>query len=119
MEDAVITSAEKSEASRSNVKTILIAFFDAEGLVHNESLPQRQTMNQTLYMTDLQHLQEAIRRKRPHKWSSSTWLLHHDKAPCHTALSVRKFLAKHSIPVVPHLPYSQNWLPVTSSSSPG
>jgi hypothetical protein len=38
----------------------------------------------------------------PHKWSSSTWLLHHDNAPCHAALSVREFLAKHTIPVVPH-----------------
>jgi hypothetical protein len=28
--------------------------------------------------------------------------------PCYTALSVRKFLAKYSIPVVPHPPYSPN-----------
>jgi histone-lysine N-methyltransferase SETMAR len=26
--------------------------------------------------------------------------------PCHAALSVREFLSKHSIPVVPHPPYS-------------
>jgi hypothetical protein len=29
----------------------------------------------------------------------------------HTALSVREFLAKHSIPVVPHLPYSPDLAP--------
>jgi hypothetical protein len=35
----------------------------------------------------------------------------------HAALSVREFLAKHSIPVVPHPPY-QISPPATSSSSP-
>jgi hypothetical protein len=34
------------------------------------------------------------------------------------ALSVKEFLAKHSIPVVPHPPY-QIWPPATSSASPG
>jgi histone-lysine N-methyltransferase SETMAR len=85
---------------------VLTAFFDAEGLVHNEFLPQRQAMNQTVYITFLQRLRDAVCRKRPHKLSSSTWLLHHDNAPCHAALNVREFLAKHSIPVVPHPPYS-------------
>jgi hypothetical protein len=35
---------------------------------------------------------------------SITWLLYHDSASCHAALSVREFLAKHSIPVVSHPP---------------
>ena len=33
-------------------------------------------------------------------------MLHHDNAPCHTAISVIEFLAKKGIPVVPQLPYS-------------
>jgi histone-lysine N-methyltransferase SETMAR len=84
---------------------------DAEGLVHHEFLPQRQTMNQTVCITILQHLQDAVHRKRPHKWSSDSWLLHHDNMACHAALSVREFLAKHSIPVVPHLLYSPDLAP--------
>jgi hypothetical protein len=47
--------------------TRMIAFFDAEGLVHHEFLPQRQTMNQTVYITVLQRLRDADHRKRPHK----------------------------------------------------
>jgi histone-lysine N-methyltransferase SETMAR len=90
----------------SNVKTMLIVFFDAVGLVHHEFLPQRQIMNQNVYITFLQHLRDAVRRKRPHKWSSGTWLLHHENAPCHAALSVSELLAKHSISAVPHPPYS-------------
>jgi hypothetical protein len=31
--------------------TMMIAFFDAEGLVHHEFVPQCQTMNQTVYIT--------------------------------------------------------------------
>jgi hypothetical protein len=46
-----------------------------------------------------------------HKWSSGTWLLHHENVPCHAALSVREFLARHSIPVVPHPPYLPDLAP--------
>jgi histone-lysine N-methyltransferase SETMAR len=46
----------KARQVRSNVKKMLIAFFDAERLVHNEFLPQHQTMNQTVYITVLQRL---------------------------------------------------------------
>jgi hypothetical protein len=95
----------KARQVRSNVKTMLIAFIDAEGLVHQEFLPQRQTMNQTVNINVLQRLRDAVRRKQPHTWSSGTWLLHQDKAPCHAALSVREFLVKHSIPVVSNLSY--------------
>ena len=34
------------------------------------------------------------------------WVLHHDNAPAHTALSIREFLAKKNIPPLPHPPYS-------------
>jgi transposase len=39
-------------------------------------------------------------------WTAGNSLLHHDNAPAHTALSVRQFLAKHSIPALPQPPYS-------------
>jgi histone-lysine N-methyltransferase SETMAR len=37
--------------------------------------------------------------------------LHHDNAPAHTALSVREFLAKRCIPVLPQAPYSPDLSP--------
>jgi hypothetical protein len=46
----------KARQVQPNVKTMLIAFFDAEGLVHHEFIHQRQTMNQTVYITVLQSL---------------------------------------------------------------
>jgi histone-lysine N-methyltransferase SETMAR len=101
----------KARQVRSDVKTILIAFFEAEGLMHHELLHQRQTKNQTVYVNILKRLRDTVRRKRPHKWSSGTRLLHHDNAPCYAALSVREFLAKHSIPVVPHPPFLPDLAP--------
>jgi hypothetical protein len=62
----------KARQVRSNCKTMLIAFLDAEGLAHHVFLPQRQTMNQTVYITVLQRLRDAVRPKRPQKWSSGT-----------------------------------------------
>jgi hypothetical protein len=82
-------------------------------------LPQSQTMNQTGNIIVLQRLRNAVRRKRAQKWSSGTWLLHHDNAPCHATLSVRSFLAKHSIPVDPTRLIHQIWPPATSLSYPG
>jgi hypothetical protein len=43
--------------------TMMIAFFDAEGLVHHKFLPQHQTMTQTVYTTVLQRLRDEVRRK--------------------------------------------------------
>jgi len=40
-----------------------------------------------------------------------TCFLHLDNVPCSVALNVTEFLAKHGIPVVPHLPYSPHWAP--------
>jgi len=39
------------------------------------------------------------------------WVLHHDNAPARTTLSIREFLAKKNIPVLPHPPYSPDLAP--------
>jgi hypothetical protein len=40
--------------------------------------------------------------------ADSSWILHHDNAPAHTALSVRNFSASKQITVLEHPPYSQD-----------
>ena len=42
---------------------------------------------------------------------ADNWMLHHDNAPCHTAISVIEFLAKKGIPVVPQPPHSPDLSP--------
>ena len=41
-----------------------------------------------------------------------TWMLHHDNAPCHTAVSINEFLAEKGIPVVPQPPIRRISVPV-------
>ena len=40
-----------------------------------------------------------------------TWMLHHNNATCHTAVSINEFLAEKCISVVPQPPYSLDLSP--------
>jgi hypothetical protein len=51
----------------------------------------------------LTRLQESVQRKGPELWPDK-WILHHDSAPVHDVLRVRKFLAKKSITKMDHPP---------------
>jgi hypothetical protein len=84
-----LTSPRPKEArmSKSEMKAVLMIFFDISGTVSFEFIPQGQTVNQAYYMEILKRLLEALRRKRPELWPSG-WILHHDNAPSHKALSV-------------------------------
>jgi len=96
---------------KSNVTTMLIAFFDTDGLVHHEYVPRGQTVNKEFYRTVLQCLRDAVHRHRPEKWRSGNWILHHDNAPAHRADTTNEFLVKHNIPSLPHPPYSPDLAP--------
>ena len=71
---------------------MLICFFDSQGVVHKEFVPQRQTVNKQYYREFLERLRKRVHRVRPE--IADTWMLHHDNAPCHTAIFVNEFLAK-------------------------
>ena len=96
---------------KSSIKTMLIAFFDIDGLVHHEFVPTGQTVNKEFYKTVLQRFHGAMRRHRPKKWRSGNWILHHDNAPAHRAVTTNEFLVKHNIPLLPQPPYSPDLAP--------
>jgi len=62
----------KSGQVRSNIKSMLICFFDQKGIVHKEFVPPGQTVNAAFYVEVLKHLQENVRRKRPDQWQNNT-----------------------------------------------
>ena len=63
-------------------------------------------------MEVLKRLREEVRRKRPERFANS-WILHHDNAPAHTALSVRELLATKQITyVLEHPVYSPDLAPI-------
>jgi len=70
-----------------------------------------QTVNQIYYLEVLKRLREKVRRKRPELIANNSWILHHDNAPAHTALSVREFLAAKQITVLEHPAYSPDLAP--------
>jgi transposase len=53
----------------------------------------------------LKQLHEAVHRKRPELWPNN-WILHHNNAPAHEALSVKQFLAQKLITEMEYPPYS-------------
>jgi hypothetical protein len=94
----------KGRMSKSKIKTMLICFFDIQGIVHKEFVPQGQAVNKHCYREILEWPRKRFHRVRPQ--IEDTWMLHHDNAPCHTAISVNEFLAKRGISVVLQPPYS-------------
>jgi len=94
---------------KSKMKSMLICFFDSQVNVHKEFVPPGQTVNQTFYREILERLRKWMARVRP--GIVCTWMLHHDNAPCHMAVSINEFLPEKSIPVVPQPPYSPDLSP--------
>ena len=95
----------------SNVKVMLIVFFDMEDIVHYEYVPQGQTVNQQFYLQVWKRLRLAVSCKRTQNLGAQAWALHQDNAPAHTAHSIQVFLAIHGIPVFQQPPYSPDMAP--------
>jgi len=97
--------------SRSNMKVMLLVFFDWQGIIHHEFVPCGQTVNKEFYVAVLKRLREAVRRKRPQLWTNLSWVLHHNNVPAHSSFLVRNFLTKNKTTVVPQPPYSPDLAP--------
>ncbi|GFX79151.1 putative mariner transposase [Trichonephila clavipes] len=69
---------------------MLILFFDSQGIVYKEFVPQGQTVNQHFYREVLEEdFEKGSACETKHQ---NSWVLHHDNAPCHTATSVSQDL---------------------------
>jgi hypothetical protein len=67
-----------------------------QDIVHCGFDSKGQTVYQAHYVEMLKQLREAVHRQRP-ELCPSDWILHHDNAPAHKALSVKQFLAQKPI----------------------
>ncbi|UYV64306.1 hypothetical protein LAZ67_3000240 [Cordylochernes scorpioides] len=103
--------AKKSRILKSRNKVLLVAFLGNKGIVHHEYLPAGQTVIKEMYLGILRRLREAIKKKRPEKWTNGDWILHHDNVRPHTAHLVTSFLAKNGTQILHQPPYSPDIAP--------
>jgi hypothetical protein len=101
----------KAHQVHSIVKSLLIIFFNIQGIVHKEFLPPGQTINGKFYCEVLKQPRKGFQHKRPDKWKNNSWFLHHENAPAHTSLVVQQFLNSNNITVIPHPLYSHDLAP--------
>ncbi|UYV63067.1 hypothetical protein LAZ67_2003045 [Cordylochernes scorpioides] len=78
----------KARKAPSKVKVMLTVFFDYQGIVHHDFQQQSSTITADSYLGVLSRLRKAIGQKRPELWRIKSWILHHDNAPAHTALTI-------------------------------
>jgi len=84
----------KLKFQRSRNKTKLINFFDSQGLVHKEFLPEGKRVNAEFYKGIMDLLLKHIQRVRPAAFCSWDFFVLHDNALAHKAASVCQFLTQ-------------------------
>jgi hypothetical protein len=83
---------------------MLITFFDKYDAIHEEFVPEGQTVNSAFYVEVIGRLLKRISRVRPQFRVEGSWFLLHDNALSHSALVVKIFLAKHGVVEISHPP---------------
>lgn len=96
---------------RSRVKKRLIIFFDYQGVVHKEFVPQNTTVTRSFYKGVLERLLKRIARVRPEKFKDRDFFILHVNAPAHKAVTNQQFLANTCVITVHHPPYSPDLSP--------
>jgi histone-lysine N-methyltransferase SETMAR len=89
-------------------KVMLSVWWDVKGVIHSELLPPNTTVNATLYCSQMDRLQAALKRKRPNR--DKVRLLH-DNARPHTAKKTREKIKELGWEVLPHPAYSPDLAP--------
>jgi hypothetical protein len=87
---------------------VLFTVFFSQGSVHHEFTPEGNKTNKKYNLQVLWCLYNVIHHKRPEKWPSGNWKIHHDNTPAHSFQLMHHFLAKHKIPNKLQLAYSPN-----------
>jgi len=101
----------KLRFQKSRMKTMLVIFFDWQGVIHKEFVLEGETINAVYYKGVMERLLSRIRRVRPGMCESDDWFLLHDNAPSYNATIIKQFLAQRKVTVLDHPPYSPDLAP--------
>jgi len=77
---------------RSRIKTVLIIFFDSQGAVHKEFVPEGKKVHAEFYEAVMDRLLKRIQRVSPAAFCSRDLFLLHDNASAHKPASVCQIL---------------------------
>ena len=92
-------------------KRLFTIFFNCEGPVLVDMLPEKTTLTGTYYRQNiLPGVIQDIEQKRPTTGVKDV-LLHHDNASPHKAKIVKHYLEEQGLQVFPHPPYSSDLAP--------
>jgi histone-lysine N-methyltransferase SETMAR len=91
-------------------KLMATVFWDIEGLLLLEWMPNKTTITGTTYAQTLRNLRCAIKEKRRGKLTRGVLLLH-DNAPSHTSRIAKAAVAENKFQELNHPPYSPDLAP--------
>jgi hypothetical protein len=92
----------KLKFQRSRIKTMLIIFFDSQGVVHKEFVPEGKRVNAEFYKGVMDRLLKRIQRVRPAAFYSLDFFLLHDNAPTHKSASVLPIFTPKNVTTLYH-----------------
>ena len=98
-------SPKKSRVEKSAGKFLASIFWDQDGILLINYLPNGQTINVEYYSSLLVQLKDILKEKRPGNFTKVVLFLH-DSAPAHRALATQKKLAYLGFQYLDHSPYS-------------
>jgi hypothetical protein len=98
----------KLKFQRSRIKTMLIIFFDSQGVVHKEFVPERKTVNAEFYKGVIDLFLKRIQQSCPVAFCSRDFFLLYDDVPTHKAASVCQYFTQKMLQpfIPPPTPYS-------------
>jgi len=100
----------KAKVHMSWAKHMVLAFFDAKGLIYTNIVPRGKTVNADYIVKTLQRFLEVFKKKRQNL-AAIGWRFHWDNAPVHSAAKVRTWFAANAVEVIEHPPYSTDLAP--------
>ncbi len=74
------------------LKTMLVVFFDKDGMIHREFVPDGHGIGGVKYFEILSRFQRLLHCQRPVLFRSGRWALLHDGAHAHIARMVKDFI---------------------------
>ncbi len=100
----------KAKVHVTRAKQIVLAFFDAKGLIYTNYVPKGTTVNARYIVEALGTFLKVLRKKRP-VMVAGEWFLHWDNAPVRTAATVTDWLVARRVKMIKHPLYSLDLAP--------